>query len=264
MTSKKQRRKQGNGVQPMGTKAHSSSLRTQAAKHTGSGSRTVPASSEQTRLQKSTVFTSIELLTMDKFIACACDKDLRVLIIEGEPHAFELSMAWVNIKSQHLQNVADAQSMMQVQSMGEIIEYDWRRAEVETLLFLLSEKLTPEVVAKLQEYDFDYEFSEDSYREDMERVLAELGSEGIDVEVMRNNLYGLHDEAETTDSSTTKQSYYNTILQLQKHLGLCTGMTPMMAAKIITVYEFGTYLKEYNRMISLQNTNKPLPDGYNG
>lgn len=199
---------------------------------------------------------------MDKFIACACDKDLRVLIIEGEPHAFELSMAWVNIKSQHLQNVADPQSNMQIQSMGEIIEYDWRRAEVETLLFLMNERLTPEVVVKLQEYDFDYEFSADSYAEDMHKVLAELGSEGIDIEMMRSNLYGLHDEAETTDSAGTKQSYYNTILQLQKHLGLCTGMTPMMAAKILTVYEFGTYLKEYNRMISLQNAKQPLPDGY--
>ncbi len=261
--SKKPKKKQKNGQEPKDIPERSSSFKTQAGKASDLESPIANASQGQQLLSKSTVFSSIEELTMDRFIACACDNNLKVLIKSGKPSDIELIMAWLTIKSQHLSNIADPQSQRQIEMTLEIIEFDWRRFEIETLLCLLEEGYKADVADKLQGYDYDYPFTEETYRDDIAKVRAEIGSEALGIDAMRIQLNKLPDDEDGTAQplgAGVKQSFYNAILVLQKHMGLCAGITPMMAAKILTVFEFGTYLKEFNAMKRINNAPKQPAD----
>lgn len=188
---------------------------------------------------------SIEEVTMDKVIMCTCDAKYSVLVLSGNPTEEEQAMAWLSLKSQYLERIGGGESSMQIEMMQEVTEYDWKRTEIEALISLLQEEYDSDIAGMLRDmYDFEYPITEETYLSDIVKIMAELGSEKLDIDAIRVQLYGNVEKAK----DATKEAYYNTILLLQKHLGLCHGMTPMLVCKQLTWYEFGTYLNEYNRM----------------
>lgn len=253
--SKKPKTKPGNGQKPTDIRGHLLSSKTQAGKASDSESQTVLASSDLTPLLKSTVYTSIKELTMDKFITCACEHDLSVLIISGEPSQMELTMAWLNIKSQHIDNVNDPQNAMMLSNAADKYAFKNKSVRVNALLAALEEVYDDRIIEQLRLDEYDYPFTENSYHEDILKVRAELGSESLDIVDSDEN--GAENEDDV--SKTTEQGYYNTIAALQKHFGLCSGAPPMKAAKELTVYEFGSFLSQYNKEIRISN-NKKIPE----
>jgi hypothetical protein len=195
---------------------------------------------------------------MDRFIACVCDNDLKTLVITGEPSDEELQNAWLSIKSQHIENLKDPHALHQVDMTLELVNFEWKCWEINTLISLLKDKYEEDVVKSLRRYGFKYPFTEDSYTDDIDKVRAKLGSEGLEYASLREQLHATGDNS----SKPVKETYYMTITALQKHFGLCHGLSPMRAAKELTVYEFGFSLKEYNKQARANNKGKDVNAGY--
>lgn len=195
------------------------------------------------------LITSIEDITMDKVIKCTCEGDLSVLVISGEHTPEEKHLGWINLKSQYLEVVNSSESGLQIEMMQEVTEYDWKRSEIESLLSLLvSDGYDADIVQLLKEdYEFPFPLTEATYKADIDKIRAMLGSEAMNIDLMRIQVYGDGENKEET-KKITKDTYYNSILLFQKHLGLCAGMTPFLVCKQLTWYEYGMCLNQYNEI----------------
>ncbi|MBS1988756.1 hypothetical protein JST56_07260 [Candidatus Dependentiae bacterium] len=246
-TSKKQKKKLRPGHRQTDTQERLSSSRTPAATPMDSENQTAIASPGLMHSPKWTVYTSIEQLTLDRFIDCVCDNNMQRLVIDGDPSPADLAEAWIVIKSQHLENMNDAKSNFHIVNGVEFHRFQLKRLAVEALLYLLEKNgYDEELIDLLRDEEYDYPFTEETYQEDIIKVRGELGSESLDVE---SYLQQTGEESQTP----TKEVFYKSLMALQKHLGLCTGMPPRKAAAELTVYEFGMACKEYNKLAKATN-----------
>lgn len=195
--------------------------------------------------QEYSVLTSIKEVTMDIFIRCDCHKDYKAIVLTGDPPDDELYLAWLEIKSQHQENIKDAQANRNISAVHDIAVFELKKKAVECLLTVLDEIYSEEIIEQLREEDYDYPFTPESYKTDMDRVRAELASEGLPIYDYRQKLQAVAEEGIRPD----EDRYYKFIAVLQKQFGICTGKSPINAAKELTVYEFGLFYHQFIQQV---------------
>lgn len=179
---------------------------------------------------------------MDKFIECVCHRNYAVLVIEGTATEEEIVEAWIKVKSQYMQLLKSAQADVKIEQVNETTEYHLKKVTVEYLLVILYMGYDQDIIEQLQEEGYDYPFTEETYLEDIEKVIAELGSEGIPISLYQENIEAAMEESPQEDM------YYESIAILQKSFGLCSGQSPMQAARSLSVYEFALFCNKHNQL----------------
>lgn len=195
------------------------------------------------------LFADTKVLTMDRFIACACHGNLQQLVIKGKPTIEQLTEHWIKIKSQHLEVVKDGEAAHHIDEMAEYAEFELRHEAVNALIAILwYSGYDEEVCNAINELDFDNEFTPENYLKECEKIDGALKTEQAFWDIQRKEAEG---KQPTPDQM--EQSYYLTIKKLQKHFGELPNDTARQAAKKITVWEFGCMLNEYNNDIKAKN-----------
>lgn len=195
---------------------------------------------------------------MDVFIACVAHKQYQRLVISGKPPENVIMEAWLDIKDQHMQVMKDPRNEMALSAMVDISHFELKKQAVNAMVSFLRSTYDEEIIGLLREEGYEYPFTEDSYLEDIDKVIAELGSEKVHFDILSQELR-ITDETEAENTpEDIEQSYYRTIRLLQKETGLCTGKSPVMAAKEITLYDFDCALVDYNRYVKSKKTTEDV------
>jgi hypothetical protein len=192
--------------------------------------------------------SDIREIMMDKFIQCACHHNYQVLLMEGEATDQELIDAWIKVKSEHLKNINNTRANIDIEAAKEISDYELKKETVESLLDILIANYDERIIECLTDEGYDYAFTEDTYKDDIDRVRAELACEGMAINDHRIRI------EESGSSLPEEQGYYEAIAALQKAFGLCAGLAPMRASKEISIYEYGMFFNQFNKMVKTNKT----------
>lgn len=165
----------------------------------------------------------------------------------------DLLLAWLNIKSQLHELLKDGQSSNAIESIHDIANFKLKKETVESLLTVLARGYDHEIIELLQNEEYDYQFTEETYIDDIKKVRNELACEALHIAELQTRLREMGNESTATEES----SIYETIQRLQKHFGLCAGKSPLSASKELTVYEYGVFCNKYNQQAS---KSKPKED----
>lgn len=77
------------------------------------------------------LITSIEVLSVDRFITCVCDGNLDVLVLSGEAPLAEKAEAWGNLYAQYLDVLGDTETLyiLNLQRETQLLEFKITTAE---------------------------------------------------------------------------------------------------------------------------------------
>lgn len=185
------------------------------------------------------VVTELKKLTVEQYITCDCDKDYSVLIINGTPPDDVLYNAWVNLSSLYVDMVKDSQTAYEIDAIFDEEGYKLKEFAVLIAADILNFRYDERVCDAIKELGFEYALSEDSYQTDMDCIKAELGSEALMF------LTDQTTKPEPVTGEIKRERYYLTIAALNKEYGICFGLSPVKAAKEITMYEYALFYKQF-------------------
>lgn len=194
------------------------------------------------------IITSIKELMMDQYIDCVCHGNLRALSPDGAATDEALQQAWRQLRSDYMEASADAQAGHVLATGWDAESFVHLSAAVRELLRWFDMVYDERFAQALRELGYDYAFLPETYKEDMQHVLTELACEELRLKEATAALA----DAEKPNTKPTEQSFYKTIVMLQKHLGIFPNTGPMLACRQMTVYEFVTYTRMYNELMTRQ------------
>lgn len=198
------------------------------------------------------LYDSIETLTLERYIIVVCKNDLSQLTESGNPTIEQLQAAWINVISEHQQRRNDPNAETELELRQEREAYENKAYRVNIILSWLRIRYSEAFVAKLIEYGYAYEFTPETYLEDLVRVEAELESEAS---------YFLQEEMNKEHIEPTEKAFISTLIQIQKHLRACPMLTPKQMASQLTVAEYDDYCNEYDEYIKSLTTKENTEDG---
>lgn len=183
---------------------------------------------------------SIDTLKLSAFIVCSVKKDYSQLIIKGTPTQEQLQMAWLSIISEYQESRNDINAATAMEERQDKELYNNKKVRVLLLIAMLRAKYDERLADELIEEGYEYDFTEETYIDDMLKVEGELESEAT---------YLQHSEDEANGNEPTEKGYLATLIQIQKVLRACPMLTPKQMTEQLTVREYVVYCNEYDEHI---------------
>lgn len=191
---------------------------------------------------------SIETLKLNRFIACIVNQDLTGLAISGEPDQQALQMAWVKVVSEYHDRRKNEDVSQEMEGKQENDAYGIKSIRIKLLILMMRKKYHEKLANELLEEGYEYDFTEETYLDDLERVEAELESEAM----------YLPKEDDSKKEAVTAQSFNKAIINLIKHFSL--SFTPVEFAQRHTVAEYADYCNQFDEDMELLANNKQEVD----
>lgn len=178
----------------------------------------------------------------------AVKNDYSGLIITGQPTREELTDRWLDILSDYQKNRVDPTLSGYYEEKQDRAEYESRAHRVKLLVHMLQQRYDQRLADELITEGYDYEFTEETYREDIEKVLAELESEAH------------YFDEEEKSPEPTERKYLAKLMELQKDLKACPMMTPMQMMDNLTISEYVEYLNVHDEYIASKTPNDKIDE----
>jgi len=112
---------------------------------------------------------------------CLVHGDLTALIKSGRPSTEELATTWINIFSEYVDLMEDAEAKYLLQMQSQIAILGAKIIEVDTAIYLLSICWDQRLIDKLAENDVTINLTEDEFLNDHEQYLEALARAGAQI-----------------------------------------------------------------------------------
>lgn len=185
-------------------------------------------------------FHNIETLLLSAFIKGSVYGDYTGLVKKGNPTIEQLQEAWINIISDYQQRRNDPASTAELELRQDKTIHREKKAFVYEVIKMLKKFYHDDLVNELRVEGYTYDFTKESYIEDLQKVEAEIASEEAHLEMNG-------DDKEHT--APTEKGYLSSLIQIQKVLKACPMLTPKNMAEQLTLAEYVEYCNMYDEHI---------------
>lgn len=150
-------------------------------------------------------------VTMEQFIKCICDNDLKQLITEGEAAAEQLAQAWTNLFLEYCELAEAHEAKHRVILEGQIMLFTRKNEICQAWLTIITHRPSVKLNEALQMfYDYTLDSSDPKqYKKDIAQIHSELIAERFDIKVKQAELEAIKNSS--TKSDTVDRKYFTTV-----------------------------------------------------
>jgi hypothetical protein len=203
------------------------------------------------------LYDHIDILPLDKFIDCICDRNYKALVIEGDPSELQILEAWEGIYFQYVDANRDNETMYILQVKKEVALLDQRLKVIECIVSILKldisyhEKLIQNLKAlgiRINGIDP----SKDDYHRRLDNALLTLAPKKLQLQEKLKELKAY--EASLDGKEVDRQFFKTMLIRLSKYMG-----GQLLRAKDIYVGEYVAILKDF--LLHISSKKKSLDHG---
>lgn len=177
-----------------------------------------------------------EEVTMEQFMACMCENDLSVLVVEGVPTPEELAEAWAALFYEYCDVVGASEAKYHAKIT---LHIELLRSQVNMgtgWLKMLQYRHSDNIVKALQNIGFEYDFDpadDVQLAGDIARAYAEIRSLSLDLKAKEMEFEHILKNKKTTDDGVDRKYFYavfDNINDLKKREAINAQSTVMQFA----------------------------------
>lgn len=197
----------------------------------------------------SIIETDIKVVRLDSFIKMCVHNDFSGIVLAGNPDKEQLNNARESIMFQYHDTIREHKTEHYKKQTGLMNSLSLKINGVNMIITALSLCYYLPLIEELKQYGYTtYQFTEDSYKQDLERIKTALKRDKIqhdriNAEISKENRKG--------GGKMTEDSFYDSLAELRKFENYQSE--PIILAKEMTVYGYCQALKRYNAHIELLN-----------
>lgn len=155
---------------------------------------------------------SCDKLPLINFISCLVEKDLKQLIIFGNPPEEVLLEQWNIIYSEYAKLIGDENIVVLLHHISEINAINSRISRVRGLVYMLGKMYNPELAALLKEQGFDLPFEDnEDLNSLLDRVMTLLKREERERDELQKTINEMQ-KTDTEEDSITSVYFDETLL----------------------------------------------------
>lgn len=198
--------------------------------------------------------TSIDTLTLDKFIECDVDGNLNALTISGMPTSDELSMAWIDIQQEYIDALGSGEQTMHLELNRQCAQLAAEYELIDCAVKILGIARSDELVASVNEIlhrSFAFDPSDmEQYKAELKLCMSLRKRMRIELHQKNDALQALQkaNSGEKQSKRSTRAGYTKILIVIGDYVGIQLRKNEM------TTYEFCERIKQYN---SYAEANKP-------
>lgn len=202
-----------------------------------------------------TLYTSIHKLMFDRFEDAFVDGDLKALIICGEPTEQELQEAWLSIREQYADALADTQQKRFISIFKDLQKLKIKQMQALTLISVLEtcyvEKFT-HLLNKLFHKKLKFDINNlDSYHADLKRMHSHAKGISLHIQLKEIELAAFDEKNSSGAHKPTRDYFAGILINLSDHAGYAIRKNEL------STYDFCQRVRRYKDHINkLQATKK--------
>lgn len=190
----------------------------------------------------------IKTLTVEDFIDIIIRKVYTKLILAGEPTEAQITEAIEDIMFHYQDAVMDDKTDVYIKSVAKIHEIQIKLNRVNMNIEALKVIRDEGIISELKEDGFNYEFSEDSYEKDIQRINTALKRDTIQYNKIKRQIVEMQSSGKSGKPLTADDIYTN-LAELRKFENYQSE--PYKLAQELSLYGYCQALKRYNKHIEL-------------
>lgn len=175
-------------------------------------------------------------------------KDYSSIILAGEPSEAQILEAVENIMFHYHDTVMDEKTEVYVKTVTKIHELQIKMNRVNMNMEALKLMRDSGIIEELKVDGFKFQFTEDTYLKDIERIKTALKRDKIEYEKAKKSLTDMQSKG---GKSLTEDDFYNNLAELRKFENYQDE--PLMLAEKMTFYGYAQAMKRYNKHIKALN-----------
>lgn len=197
------------------------------------------------------LFNSLVELPLRKFIDCAVDGNLKVLVIEGEAPEEILSLAWSDLQRDYTELLGGADAQLSLNLYKRIHKLSANLVQVHALLQVLQDYYVKEFATQLNSllnttFLFDVT-NEEEYNRNLQSCITRSKKLELDLEIKKNNWEEIQKGSESQGEKVTREYFVEVLVALTNH-----SKVPITDA--ISTYEYCHRIKQLNKYLEVLNS----------
>lgn len=189
----------------------------------------------------SEIINNCRTLTMDKFIDCLVNGNMKCLVVSGEPTDEEIQSAWEQIWDEYCILLNQPNYKIILKTLQNIVLYESKLIAIDYCMIVLSRQHSEPCIEILKKFGFNYSFDfndKEQFEKDLKNVKSISKVTLIKLKGERKN-YEI--QIKKSESKAIKESDFDkTFISLSKFMGYKVNATD-------------TTVSEYCSMISMIN-----------
>jgi len=197
------------------------------------------------------LYKTLKELPLERFVKCIVDGSYDALKV-NEADGIDsntLFTTWIGILSQYYEAKKDATAFKYIELMSSMNYLTLKITTTNKIIECLEVAYNARFCELLQDLEFDYPLTEESYIDDLEKVKVQLIEDEMQYTFIEQKYKELEADKEGTATKATEEMFLTQIMLIQKHLGYCTSMTPREAMSRLKVDEYAMQCMAYEAMV---------------
>lgn len=190
----------------------------------------------------------IKTIKVKDAIRILVHKDYSSIILAGEPSEAQIAECVENIMFHYHDTIMDEKTEVYVKTVTKIHELQIKMNRVNMNIEALKLLRDEGVIEELKADGFNYQFTEETYLKDIERIKTALKRDKIQYEKAKNLLAEM--QSKGGGKPLTEDDMYNNLAELRKFENYQDE--PLVLAEKMSWYGYAQAMKRYNRHIKQQ------------
>lgn len=190
----------------------------------------------------------IKHITVRQFIQVVVHNDYTSLILAGEPSDEQKAEALENIMFQYHDVIMDDKTEVYIKTVTNIHELQIKMNRVNMNIEALTFVLDPGIIEELKADGYNYQFTEETYLKDIQRIQTALKRDKIAMQKAKNRLSEL--QGGSKGKKPTEDDILSNLAELRKFENYQSE--PLKLAEELTVYGYAQAMKRYNKELELK------------